>query len=104
MKKKVVYIAGPITGVKKYWEPFERAEDELTAAGCIVLTPTRLPLGLDNAQYMRIDLATLDCADLVLFLPGWTESHGALVEHAYSIYTGKHCFYSIKQLKEVLPK
>lgn len=101
MKKKV-YIAGPITGVEKYWEPFEKAEDELTAAGFIALTPTRLPLGLDNAAYMRIDLAMIDAADAVLFLPGWTCSHGAIVEHAYCLYIHKPHTEDIDCIKEVL--
>lgn len=101
MKRKV-YIAGPITGVEKYWEPFEKAEEELTAAGFIALTPTRLPLGLDNAAYMRIDLAMIDVADVVLFLPGWTSSPGAVVEHAYCAYIGKPIAYNVNHIKEVL--
>ena len=100
--KKVIYIAGPITDVPNYWEPFEKAEDELTAAGHIVLTPTRLPAGLDNGKYMRIDLAMIDSADAVFFLPGWTASRGALVEHAYCTYTDKPTFYEIETLKGVL--
>lgn len=101
MKKKV-YIAGPITGVEKYWEPFEKAEDELTAAGFIALTPTRLPLGVGNATYMRIDLAMIDEADMVLFLPGWTSSHGAIIEHAYCLYIDKPHTEDIDFIKEVL--
>ena len=101
MKRKV-YIACPITGVEKYWEPFEKAEDELTAAGFIALTPTRLPLGLDNAAYMRIDLAMIDTADAVLFLPGWTRSHGAIVEHGYCVYINKPHTEDIECIKEVL--
>lgn len=101
MKIKV-YIAGPITGVEKYWEAFEKAEDELTAKGYIALTPTRLPLGLDNAAYMRIDLAMIDAADAVLFLPGWTGSHGAVVEHAYCTYISKPIVYKVDRIKEVL--
>lgn len=102
MRKKVVYISGPITGVERYWEAFEKAEDELEAAGFIPLTPTRLPKGLTNEQYMRIDLAMIDVADAVLFLPGWRESPGALTENTYCTYTGKsHCF-DVDTVKEVL--
>lgn len=104
MGKKVVYIAGPITGVEKYWEPFEQAEDAVEAAGFIPLTPTRLPQGLTNEQYMRIDMAMIDTADAVLLLPGWLGSSGTLVEYSYCSYTGKPVAESIKQLKEVLPK
>ena len=56
-KKEVVYIAGPVTGVPNYWEAFEKAEDELTAEGFIVLSPTRLPHNLDNGKAMKICLA-----------------------------------------------
>ena len=98
MKKKVVYISGPITGVERYWEAFEKAEDELEAAGFIPLTPTRLPKGLTNAQYMRIDLAMIDAADAVLFLTGWRESPGAVTEHTYCSYTNKPVFHYLKSL------
>ena len=101
-KKPVVYIAGPITGIERYWEPFEKAEDELEAAGFIALTPTRLPEGLTNDQYMRINLATIDSADAVLFLPGSDKSRGAMLEFHYCEYTGKPKAESIAQLKEVL--
>ena len=35
---KVIYIAGPITGVPKYHEAFEAAEDELSAKGFVPLS------------------------------------------------------------------
>lgn len=87
-KKKVVYIAGPITGVDRYWEPFEKAEDDLTALGYIPLSPARLPQGMTNAQYMRICLAMIDSADAVLVI-GDRYSEGVNVEGAYCQYVGK---------------
>jgi len=100
MKKRTVYIAGPITGVDRYWEPFEKAEDELTAAGFIPLSPARLPEGMTPAQYMRICLAMLDSADAALFLPGWTESKGATLEWLYCQYTGKRAVEAVSQIGE----
>ena len=92
-KQKVVYIAGPITGVENYWEAFEQAEDDLSAIGYIPLTPTRLPRGMSNDQYMRITLAMMDSADAVLFLQGWEHSKGATLEHTCAEYTRKPFVY-----------
>lgn len=87
--QKVVYIAGPITGVQNYWEAFEQAEGWVTSLGYIGLTPSRLPGGMSNAQYMRVCFAMIDSADVVLFLNGWDTSDGARLEMAYCEYTSK---------------
>lgn len=101
-QKKVVFISGPITDVPRYWEAFEKAEDELTARGFIALSPSRLPYGMTNAQYSRICLAMIDSADAVLFLPGYGGSHGATVEYKYVRYAGKPHGTSINELEEVM--
>lgn len=87
--KKVIYIAGPITGVERYWEAFEKAEDRVESLGYIALTPSRLPLGMSEAQYMRICFAMIDSADAVLFLDGWVDSRGAKLEREYCNYICK---------------
>lgn len=101
-RKKVIYIAGPITGVERYWEAFEKAEDALLGLGLIPLSPSRLPIGLTEAQYARINFASIDAADAVLFLPGWEASKGAKLEMDYSIYTGKPIFTNLEFLEEIL--
>jgi hypothetical protein len=98
-KKKVIYIAGRITGVPRYWEAFENAEDELTAMGFTVLIPTRLPQDLDNEKAMKICLTMIDQADAVYFLPGWNLSVGANLEMNYCKYIGKTHTTSIKSLE-----
>lgn len=87
--KKVIYIAGPITGVRNYWEAFEQAEDDLSAAGYIPLSPARLPEGMTKAQYMRMCFAMIDSADAVLFLHNYEHSEGARLELEYCRYTDK---------------
>ena len=96
--KKIIYIAGPITGVEKYWEPFEKAEDELVAMGFTVLTPTRLPHDLSGDKAMKICLAMIDQADAVYFLPGWRQSVGANLEWDYCVYTNKLIATKIESL------
>lgn len=101
-KKKIVYIAGPITGVERYWEAFEKMEDELIALGFIPISPSRLPVGLTDAQYARVNFATIDIADAVIFLPGWAHSKGARLEYEYCGYTNKFICEHVNRLKEVL--
>lgn len=101
-QKKVVYIAGPITGVDRYWEAFEQAESELEAEGFIALTPTRLPKGLIHAQYMHIDKAMIDVADAVMFLPGWSKSRGACEEFRYVMQSKRPYGFTVENIKEVL--
>lgn len=101
MRKKVIYIAGQITGIERYWEAFEKAEDELSAAGFIPLSPARLPSGLSKAQYMRIKLAMLDSADAVLFLRGYSFDSSACIENQYCAYTNKPYEYNVEGIKKI---
>lgn len=100
--KKVVFISGPITGVEKYWEAFEKMEDELIALGFIPISPSRLPAGLTEEQYARVNFATIDIADAVVFLPGWARSKGARLEMEYCRYINKPIFTDLQLIKEVL--
>ena len=73
-----VYIAGKITGNKKYHEMFDLAE-RVYSKKYIVLNPATLPEGMSAADYMRICFAMIDAADLVAFLPGWRTSPGTML-------------------------
>lgn len=88
-EKKTVFISGPVTGVPNYWETFEQAEELINGLGYTALVPSRLPMGMTNAQYMRICFAMIDSADVVVFLPTWEKSAGSQLERAYCKYTDK---------------
>ena len=86
-----IYIAGKITGDRKYRAKFREAAKTLEALGHVVLNPAILPDGLEQVDYMRICLAMLEAADLAVFLPDYQESAGAMVEWAWCQRTGKDC-------------
>ncbi|WP_304966176.1 DUF4406 domain-containing protein, partial [uncultured Oscillibacter sp.] len=84
-----IYIAGKITGDRKYRAKFREAAKTLEALGHVVLNPAILPDGLEQVDYMRICLAMLEAADLAVFMPDYQESAGAMVEWAWCQRTGK---------------
>ena len=86
-----IYIAGKITGDRKYRAKFREAAKVMEALGHVVLNPATLPDGLDQVDYMRICLAMLEAADLAVFMPDYQESAGAMVEWAWCQRTGKDC-------------
>lgn len=87
--KTKVYIAGKITGDSAYREKFRKEQRHLEAEGFIVLNPAELPEGMQPSDYMRICFAMMDCADIVAFLPDYSQSRGAMLEFDWCQYTGK---------------
>ncbi len=86
-----IYIAGKITGDRKYRAKFRDAAKDMEALGHVVLNPAILPAGLEELDYMRITLAMLEAADLAVFLPDYQESAGAMIEWEWCKRTGKDC-------------
>jgi hypothetical protein len=81
-KDKIVYLAGPMSGLPNYnREAFFAEEKILQKGGAIVLNPATSPDGLrSHDSYMRIALAMLGEADLMVVLPGWEKSVGVAME------------------------
>ena len=82
----IIYLSGPITGVKNYEKNFAEAEAELERQGHVVLNPAMLPSGLgDCDKYMQLCLPMIDVADAVVMLDGWKNSREACREWGYAM-------------------
>ena len=83
-QKKFVYISGPMTGIKDFNLPaFDKAEKHLKSFGYNVINPA------DNQRknpsdtwenYMREAIKQVCLCHIICFLPGWSDSKGALFE------------------------
>lgn len=93
--KKVIYIAGKITGDENYKRKFSRAELQVMSVfeNPVILNPAELPEGMTEKQYMTICLAMVNVSDAVFALPDWHESEGAKVEVAYAEKVGIEVYY-----------
>ena len=87
--QKIVFLSGPISDKPDtYQADFANAAEAVASVGYIPLNPATLPFGLSERSYMRITLAMMDAADLVLQLPGWINSEGAMAEATVADKTG----------------
>lgn len=88
--KTIIYIAGPIKGLKNGNKAaFAEAAERLRNMGFVVLNPAALPEGMPVDHYMPICLAMVQAADVICMLPGWHSSAGANIELDYAKYQGK---------------
>jgi hypothetical protein len=79
---KILYIAGPITGIRDYRQRFAEAREDLLDAGYEVLDPTTIagPSDASWEWWMRRTITMLCRADGVALLDGWSNSRGARIE------------------------
>jgi hypothetical protein len=100
--KGVAYIAGPysaptIYGVVKHIREAEAATIRWWHHGYAVICPhmnTALLDGeLDYEQVMAGDLELVRRSDVIVMLPKWKQSAGAVREHALALELGKKVVY-----------
>ena len=86
-----IYIAGKITGNPSYKLDFALTKEWIKNwyPKAIILNPATLPEGMTTADYMRICLAMIDSADLVVFGVKAEDSKGAKLERDYCEYIDK---------------
>lgn len=78
----IIYIAGPMTGLKNFnRESFAIAERALKAQGHEVRNPACLGTDWSKYQdYIEVGLVMLRQCEAIVFLPGSEHSKGALIE------------------------
>ena len=95
MKKRAIYLAGPMTGWPDFNYPaFNAAAAALRGQGHAVYNPTEFPYDgpLEDfpireafSEYTRF--ICLEACTIAL-LPGWEKSKGAVAEHALAVRLG----------------
>src|SRR5512143_3243137 len=110
-KKKVIYVAGKYRGPHAWAieNNIRRAEElalEVWAMGAVALCPhanTRFYQGaLPDEVWLEGDLELLRRCDVILMVPGWQESQGAMVEKKSAEQFGLHVFTSTEQLRAAM--
>lgn len=87
MKNLKVYLSGPMTGLpNKNKDEFDRYAFTLRTKGFLVVSPVEMDdnpdQGYDNVYYrcLKAAVAAMLTCEVVVILPGWKESKGAVVE------------------------
>jgi hypothetical protein len=78
------YIAGPMSGLPQHNYPaFLSAEATVAAAGFVPINPAKngLPADAPWERHMRRDIGLLVTCDVIVMLPGWSQSRGATLEN-----------------------
>ena len=97
MKGKLIYLAGPITGVANdNREEFERASNVLRNLGNAVINPHELCAEIPKEgnpelvwlHCIKVCLRHLKACDMVVMLDGFKESTGSMVELTVALMCG----------------
>jgi|JI9StandDraft_1071089.scaffolds.fasta_scaffold377901_1 nucleoside 2-deoxyribosyltransferase len=86
------YIAGPISGLPNgNRAAFDQAAARLMLAGYSVVNPHDINAPYPNptwSEAMRRDIKVMVDCDVIILLPGWGRSRGALLERQIAIALG----------------
>jgi len=91
------YIAGPMTGYADFNYPaFNAAAAQLRALGVAAINPADHGVvpGATWEDYLRSDIAQLATCESIYFLPGWSKSRGALLEHHIATALGMRLLFA----------
>lgn len=91
------YIAGPMTGYADFNYPaFNAAAAQLRALSVAAINPADHGVvpGATWEDYLRSDIAQLATCESIYFLPGWSKSRGALLEHHIATALGMRLLFA----------
>lgn len=91
-----IYISGAISSDSNYKEKFKAMALRLETAGHTAISPTDLPAGLTEGEYMQLDHLLIGFADAVFMLDDWTKSKGAMIEYELAIHMNKPVYFQEK--------
>jgi hypothetical protein len=104
-KVKTAYISGPISNMPDFnKQAFNDAAEKIRSLGYSVINPIELDQ-LDNGQivswekYLARDIPHVCGADLIVVLPGWQKSRGAMFE----VYVAKQLKLPILDIETMEP-
>lgn len=87
-----VYISGPITGIDRFMDNFDKAEEWLVMRGYDTCNPARenskYPAGTEWRVYMGESLKLLCGCQAIYMLEGWQRSEGAKLEYLVATHLG----------------
>lgn len=103
-ENKRIFLSGGITGIPRYKEIFQKAEEELRSMGYKnIMNPAVLPEdGFEYESYLNITKAMLEACDVVVFLPGWEKSTGAQTERVLAIERDMVTLYGLDEARDFI--
>lgn len=108
---KVIYVAGPFRAATPWRveQNVRRAEElalEVWKMGHAAICPhtnARFFSGeAPDEVWLEGDLAILKKCDAIIFVEGWKESSGSVVEHKFAVHRGIAFFYDLEDLGKFL--
>lgn len=88
--KKTAMLSGAISSDPNYQIKFASCATVLRDLGFAVMNPAVLPKsGFRHHQYMHVTLAMLDVCEILILLPDWHTSPGAIMEFIRAILKRK---------------
>lgn len=107
MRRRTVYLSGPMTGIDDHNGPaFAAAAERFERDGCRVINPHRLVSvpGMTRKAAIRRDINDILLADEVHMLRGWKRSDGARLERKIALELGLTVTYERRCHRRPLPR